>query len=220
VAYWEWPAWKWLPAGLTVWLVSVEVFNQIWYRERASQFSPPLVWKLDWPRAQSRFHELQFSASARRFLRFDEGSNATWLTDDGLRWQAMFLCWKRNCPAGHLAGNHTPEDCLVAGGYELAGESCSFNACVNGLELAFNRYTASDGVAPVFVFYCLWDDGAGAKGVPASRLTYCNRLSSVLAGRRSAGQRSLEMILWGAANEQEAQSAFEVAVRQLIRPAN
>lgn len=64
-----------------------------------------------------------------------------------------------------------------------------------------------------FVFYCLWEDRALEQVFQKMDLSdYGNRLSPVLEGRRNVGQRSLEVIVSGYADFDQAKAAL---VRQL-----
>jgi exosortase len=212
-----WVSSLWVPAGLLVWLGIVEVVTKEWYGNHERDFSSTTTWRVEPPRSQDDFRELSFSADARRFLRFEEGSNTRWLTDDGMVCQAIFLSWKRGGAAPHLARSHTPEECLAAGGYGLIGNVRILTTCVKGLELKFRAYVAREMMEPVYVFYCLWEDGVGCFVGEPAWLTYRNRLESVLAGRLTAGQCSLEIVIWGAASEEAARNAFEEALNQIVR---
>jgi hypothetical protein len=48
-------------------------------------------------------------------------------------------------------------------------------------------------------------------------MTYGNRLAPVLAGRRNSGQRSLEVAIWGIADEGEAEAALGRELDKLIK---
>jgi hypothetical protein len=48
-------------------------------------------------------------------------------------------------------------------------------------------------------------------------MTYANRLAPVLAGRRNSGQRSLEVAIWGIADQQEAEAALTRELENLIK---
>ena len=212
-----WISSAWVPAALLIWVGLVEIVNEAWYSHRERNFSSTTTWTVDPPRNLREFRELPFSVNARRFLRFDEGSNVSWRTDDGMRCQAIFLRWNRGRIATCLARSHTPEECLAAGGYELIRGARLLRTCVKDLKLTFRGYVAGDATEPIYVFYCLWEDGAGCRGFEPAFLTYRNRFGSVLSGRRNAAQRSLEMVIGGAPSEASARKAFEAALNQIIR---
>jgi len=144
--------------------------------------------------------------------------NATWSPTDETRCQAIFLSWKPGSVAAQLARNHTPEDCLVSGGYNLVASSETLTISVQGLELPFRSYSACGKAGLVYVFYCLWEDRATQhSAVERTWLTYRNRLTAVLVGQRNSGQRSLEVALWGVQSEEQARSTLTETLNQLIK---
>jgi hypothetical protein len=48
-------------------------------------------------------------------------------------------------------------------------------------------------------------------------MNYANRLAPVLAGRRNSGQRSLEVAIWGIADQNEADAALARELEKLIK---
>jgi hypothetical protein len=150
-------------------------------------------------------------------LRFDEGIDAGWPAEGALRWQVIFLRWNPGRVAAHLARNHTPQDCLVAAGHQLAAESDLHLIPVEGLDLPFRSYTAQEGRGQVYVFYCLWEDRAVCRTFGAEWMSYKNRFASVLEGRRNSGQRSLELALWGAKSQQESEAALRDVLNKIIK---
>jgi exosortase/archaeosortase family protein len=207
-----------LPAGLALWFGAVEILKGVWYGHPGRAVPATTEWSVEAPQRQNEYQELPFSSGARQYLRFDEGSNWTWLAGNGLRWQALYLRWERGAHALHLARSHMPGDCLVAGGYEVLGSAGVQKVSVKGVELWFRSYVARGEAGPVQVFYCLWEEGSGCQPVEGSWLTYRNRLASVLEARGSSGQRSLELAVWGAATEEDARSGLAEALEEIIRP--
>jgi hypothetical protein len=175
------------------------------------------AWHVDFPRDNPTFRELAFSDKTKQFLRYDEGCNGTWQQGSEQKWQAIFLRWNPGRIAVHLAKSHTPEVCLTAAGRELVSQSGLRSVAVQGLQLPFRSYVVKDGNGPLHVFYCLWEDRANAQSFHTTRMSYANRLVPVLAGRRNSGQRSLEVAIWGAADQQEAEAALTRQLEKLIK---
>ena len=173
-------------------------------------------WTVAWPVDNPAFKELPLADRTRQILRYDEGRSASW-QEDNLTWQAVFLRWKPGRTAIHLAQNHTPEVCLTAAGYTLNAISPQEWFEVNGLRMPFLAYQVTDAPRPFFVFYCLWDDRAGAQGFETMSLTYGNRLAPVLAGLRNPGQRSLEIAVSGPDNAAEAETTVRAELEKLIK---
>jgi hypothetical protein len=207
-----------IPLVFSIWLGFVEVGTEMWYRVHEQHLAAPIGWQVELPREQPEFCELPLSPNLRQLLRFDQGLNAGWSDGTGLRWQAIFLRWDPGRIAVYLANNHTPEDCLTAAGRELVSQSGLYFVSVHGLELPFRAYVARDERGPFHIFYCLWDDRAPAgRAFDAKWLSYWNRLRPVLAGRRNSGQRSLELALWGAADDESANSALREVLSGIIK---
>ena len=201
---------------LTAWLVLVEGGTELWYRSHEWGVSKAAAWQVEFPRENPSFRELPFSDKTKQFLRYDEGLNGTWQEGENRRWQAIFFHWNPGRIAVHLAKSHTPEVCLTAAGREVVSKSGLRAIPVHGLQLPFRSYVVKDANGPLHVFYCLWEDRANTQAFRTTRMTYANRLAPVLAGLRNSGQRSLEVAIWGAADQQEAEVALTRQLQKLI----
>lgn len=206
-----------LGLALACWLGLVELGTETWYRVHERRLSAPITWRIDPPRHQDGFCEVPFPPNTRQFLRFDEGLDVSWREGPGLMWQAIFMRWNPGRVAVHLAKNHTPADCLTAAGHEIRAESGLQLVPVGGLDLPFRSYSLRDERGPAYVFYCLWEDRATQQSFETKWLSYRNRLMPVLAGQRNSGQRSLELALWGAADDQAAETALRNVLPRLIK---
>ena len=209
--------WSVVSCSLLVWLLVVEAGTETWYRSHEWGVAKAATWQVEFPRENVTFRELPFSDKTRQFLRYDEGENGTWQEGADQRWQAIFLRWNPGRIAVHLAKSHTPEVCLTAAGHELVSQSGLRPVAVQGLQLPFRSYVVRDESGPVHVFYCLWEDRAYAQAFRTTMMTYGNRLAPVLAGRRNSGQRSLEVAIWGIADQEAADAALARELDKLIR---
>lgn len=205
------------PLALGVWILFVETGTEMWYRLGEQQLPPAISWRIHLPQHLQGFRELPLPQATRQILRFDEGQNVTW-SDNGLRWQAIFLRWDPGRVSRCLARNHTPEDCLPAAGAKPLGDPALQIVRVHGLEMPFRVYsfTSEEGLA--CVFYCLWEDRAVLRVFNSQWVSYSSRLAAVRAGQRNLGQRSLEMVLRGAENPEAAQRALQGLLEQIIGP--
>jgi exosortase len=206
-----------LGIGLLVWIIAAEVFVNGWYLSHETGLSPKAEWLVNWPKENPTFRQIPMSDSARRILRYDEAANATW-SEEGARWQAVFLRWNPGRASIQLAKTHTPETCLPAAGHQIAAQEYLGPISVGNLQLPFSCYAMRNGGGLAYVFYCLWDDSAAAQSFARTHLTYANRLEPVLAGRRNRGQRSLEIAVWGIDDSREAQAALAHHLQTLIQP--
>lgn len=204
--------------ALACWIAAVEFGTEGWYRIHELGLPQAAGWRPVFGENAREFRRLAFSAATRRLLRFDEGSNVCWKDDEGRNWQAIFLRWAPGRTAVHLARNHTPEDCLTAGGRRILSRSGPILIPVGNWRLPFRAYAIHDNRGPATVFYCLWEDRAAEQSFAAQWLTYQNRLIPVLTGRRHRGQRSLELAVWGAGSEWEAQEALRQMLPRSLKP--
>ena len=208
---------RWVSVALLAWLLVVEAGTELWYRSHEWHVPQTPVWHVEFPRNNPTFRELPFSDKTKQFLRDDEGFNGTWQQGSEQRWQAIFFHWNPGRIAVHLAKSHTPEVCLTAAGRELVSQSSLRPVPVHGLQFPFLSYLVKDETGPLHVFYCLWEDRADAQSFRTTTMTYANRLAPVLAGRRNSGQRSLEVAIWGIADQQEAEAALTRELENLIK---
>jgi exosortase/archaeosortase family protein len=204
-----------LALALGTWIVVSEVSVEAWYRSHETRVPEAAQWTTAWPAENPTLKELPLAGVTRQILRYDEGRSATWREGDWV-WQAVFLRWRPGRTAMHLAQNHTPEVCMTGAGHTLKSISPQEWFEVNGLRMPFLAYQVTDAPQPFFVFYCLWDDRAGAQGFKTMGLTYGNRLAPVLAGLRNPGQRSLEIAVTGPENPEEARTALRAELNKLI----
>lgn len=202
-----------LALALFVWLVLVEVGVESWYRWHEARLPKGVSWSMEWPRSNPSFSEVPLTQKTKQLLRYDEEGNGTWHEDDGTQWQMIYLRWLPGRIAVHLANSHTPEVCLPSAGRSVQANPELECLPVQGLRLPFRTYTMEEAGRTSFVFYCLWEDRALEQVFQKMDLSdYGNRLSPVLEGRRNVGQRSLEVIVSGYADFDQAKAAL---VRQL-----
>lgn len=204
-------------AALALWMVTVEVAVEAWYRRHERGLSAPVLWEVALPRERAAFEELPLTEATRRILRFDDGLNARWQDPDGTSWQLIFLHWEPGRIGVQLAKNHTPEICLTAAGRQVLAAAPLQYLEAAGLRLPFRSYVVADRGTTAHVFYCLWEDRHPGQSFDSSAMNFRSRLASVAAGRRNLGQRSLEIVVWGKRSENEARLAAERLLGQILR---
>lgn len=202
--------------ALLVWLLSVEIAVEGWYREHEHGLPTSAGWTIELPRENATFRELPIPENARRLLRYDEGLNTTWQEGD-VGWQVIFLRWLPGRIGVQVAKSHTPEVCLTAAGKRLVSASELKQFPAGNLVLPFRTYVVEESGRPVHVFYCLWEDRAEGQSFKTERLTYGNRLAPVRAGRRNLGQRSLEVAVRGYEDPRNAEAAVVRQLERLVR---
>jgi exosortase/archaeosortase family protein len=198
-------------------VASAEFATWGWYGSRERDLPPAVTWHINAPREQQQLRELGMSDETRRLLRYDEGINLGWTDHHGLQWQAIFLHWNPGGAAGRLARNHTPGDCLAAAGVRSLAEGTQQVISAHGLRLPIRTYVARTERGLARVYYCLWEDRSTSRSFGPAYSTYAARLAAVLAGVRNSGQRSLELVVWNALSEREAEESVQTVLTAIIR---
>ena len=207
-----------LALSLLIWLVLVEVGVESWYRWHEVRLPKSVSWSMEWPRSNPTFSDLPLTQKTTQLLRYDEAGNGTWREDDGTQWQMIYLRWLPGRIAVHLAKTHTPDVCLPSAGRSVQANPELEYLPVQGLRLPFRTYTMEETGKTSFVFYCLWEDCALEQAFQRMDISdYGNRLNPVLEGRRNLGQRSLEVIISGYADFEEAKAALVRHLQTLIK---
>ena len=202
--------------SLLGWILFVEAGTQLWYWSHERHLPATAAWRLELPRQNPSFRDISLTPKSRQMLRYDEGLNGAWEEADGTRWQAIFLRWKPGRTAMHLAKAHTPANCLTAAGRELVASSDLHFISINGFSLPFRSYVTTNKWGLLHVFYCLWEDRTDFQSFRPTHLTYANRLTAALAGRRNGGQRSMELAVDGIEDAIEVEAALERELTKII----
>ena len=190
------------------WLLLVEIGTELWYRshEVGRSFS---AWSVRWPEREPGFREIPLTEGVRAMLRYDEGKSAVWNPADGTQMAMIFLRWKPGRASMQLARSHGPDVCLAANGAVLHTDLGVKTMRVAGFDLPMHSYIFAVRDAPLYVFYCLWEDQAvsdGPKSTP-QEMTSSRRLRGVFEGRRNTGQQVVEVALAGLRGVDEAEAA-------------
>ncbi len=207
-----------LSLPLLIWLVLVEVGVESWYRWHEVRLPKTVSWSIEWPRSNPTFSELPLTQKTKQLLRYDQAGSGTWRQDDGTQWQMIYLRWLPGRIAVHLAKSHTPDVCLPSAGRSVQADPALEYLPVHGLRLPFRTYTMEETGQTSFVFYCLWEDRALEQAFQRMDISdYGNRLNPVLEGRRNVGQRSLEVIVSGYADFDQAKAALLRQLQTMIK---
>jgi hypothetical protein len=156
------------------------------------------------------------SATVRRQLQFDSALSVMW-EEERLRWQLYYFRWKpgrrlMDRVRVHLAMSHRPEICVPASGAKLIREWGSIEISVAGMKLPFRVLEFAGEAGPMFVFYCVREDGRPADEAVNMRETHARRFAAAWHGDRALGQRVIELTLWGAKERGEAVGAVRRCV--------
>lgn len=204
-------------AGLA-WLGTAEAATEGWYRFHEKAAVRPIAWNIDWPENANGFRQAELGERSRALLKYNEGSLASWQTDDGHRWQMYYLRWLPGRVSKFLAGSHYPTVCLPATGLRLVSETGPFVCQVGGLSLPFVTYLFDDGGRDVYVFHAILEDNQASydNRVVYRQANSTERLHSVARGERNLGQRVIGIALSGPLSAEEARATLQVTLHDII----
>jgi hypothetical protein len=191
--------------------------TEAWYRSHETDPAQTVRWSMQFPTNSPSAHKLWIGKEVRQILKCDQGDGLFWEEPDGSNWSAYFFRWRAGEATSRMAArDHRPEICLPSTGYKVKTDKGILLLSARGLELPFRAYIFEDAGRVLYVFFCLWEDGA-EKQTGLGRSQYLDRLDSVLAGRRRLGQQTLEIIVSGYASMAEAEQAVRQRLPSLIQ---
>jgi len=191
--------------------------TEAWYGSRRVQSADPSRWWVNFPTNALGFTSLPLSAGARRMLRCDEEATAAWEEPDGTKWSVFCLRWRAGDPTASIsARGHRPEYCMSGSGHRMNADLGIKSIAADGLSLPFRTYIFDAPARPLYVFFCLWEDGAESQRGFA-KTKYHDRLRAVLDRRRGPGQQTLEIICEGYQSFADAQSAVTARLPGLLK---
>lgn len=188
-----------------LWTILVLGLTQLWYRSSEVKDAGVFTWTVKLPEDKPGFQKVELPPRTLKLLAFDEGATGKWLEEDGSEFSVYFFRWKpRSVQSVIMSRVHRPEVCLTATGLQQTSESKLVDIPVGSLNLPFRMYTFTGDNKPMYVFFCQWEDGSEQQsGLASSKQR--GRIESVLKGRRSLGQQTLEIIITGSDSIETAQ---------------
>lgn len=201
---------------LITWLVVVEGGVSLWYWVRESHVKPGPDWTVKFPEQYSSYKDLPLTPDEHILLRFDEGKKGTWHESDGTEWQAFYFNWFPGRVAGYLAKRHTPDICMTATGYKLVSGPMLDVISVNNVELPVRHYVFDSPEGSLQVYQCHWEAGMGKDTFTADESGRFNLIRGVWAGRGNQGQKSLEIIIAGYKNADDAKQGLIRELNNMI----
>jgi exosortase len=203
--------------ALGLWSLCIIALTEAWYRSHETDPAQTVRWSAQFPTNSPSALKRPVSKEIRQILKCDQGDGFSWEEQDGSKWSAFFFRWRSGEATSRMAArDHCPEICLPSRGYNVKADLGILLLPAHGLQLPFRAYIFKDEERPLYVFFCLWEDGAD-KQTGLGRSKYLDRLNSVLAGKRRLGQQTLEIIVNGYASEQEAVQAMRQRLPSLIQ---
>jgi exosortase len=203
-----------LTIGLGAWLLVTVVGVEVWYRMHET--AETLHWSFEAPTAKEHFGDVSLPDPLG-----DERRAVSWTDGDGSRWTALFFKWVAGPPRSRiLARLHRPENCLPAAGFKLQEDRGMIAVRAKDLNIPFHAMEFGYDGQPVYVYFCLWQDRSRSGEQLRIRDHWDDRLvglESVLLGERNLAQQTLEIVIFGYRNPQEAEAALRRQMEDLIR---
>ena len=202
---------RYLFLSLGFWLLFTEASTEAWYRLHETSTSRPFAWKVLWPEKLPNFAFRPISRRVAAQLAYSEGREGSWRQEDGSRWLMFAFRWNPGRTSTMAARVHRPETCLPGGGQKLVAELAPSVIHVGDVPVPFRFYHFDDRGQPLFVFFCLWENGnrdLAASGLP-QEYGRSNFLARVRIGQRNLGQQSAEVIISGIGSADAAREAFQ-----------
>lgn len=197
-------------------MVAIPLATEAWYRTRSTPDPNPTRWWVTYPTNLPSFRELEVAPRARDELGYDESSTGAWQTDGGIQWDAYCFRWvPREISYTFRARLNRPERCLPAAGLRLLEDAGIEHLSVGPASLPFHRFTFDADGRRLHVFFCLWEDGAIIQSGSTSKSN--ERFRAAWDGRRVMGQQTLEFILTGHSDLEEATRAVRETLPQLVK---
>ncbi|ACB76549.1 exosortase/archaeosortase family protein [Opitutus terrae] len=210
------PAWFAL-AGV-LWFAVAEASTLGWYRYHERGAEPPVAWNVDWPKNSPSYREDTLGERSQALLKYNEGTIASWRTENGYRWQMYYLRWLPGRVSKFLAGGHYPTVCLPASGLRLVSETGTFTCQVGALAIPFRTYLFDDNGRDVYVFHAILEDNADSyeQRIVYRQANSTERLNSVLRGERNLGQRVIGVAITGPLDAAEAQQTLQATLQDIV----
>jgi exosortase len=205
--------------GAMLWLMSVPVITEGWYRlhERAAQ--PNMRWHLRPLGAEAGFTPQTIPEAARAMLRCSSDESFGWQDAEANHYTAFFLRWEPGRNSAQLAKGHQPEICLTGAGARLVQRFGSQKLDCASVEVPFDQYLFEARSRPLHVFYGRWEDrSVRLDDAPPEDGSQASRIRAVVAGRRHQGQTVLEVAVEGPDTPEEARRAFSRQLPFLLVP--
>ena len=208
---------RWFAGCLGGWTAITLLGNQLWYHTGQGEAARTVQWQAAFPTNMLGAATIPISEPARNKLKYDSASTLSWQEPDGSKWSAYYFRWNPGSATSRLAAqDHRPEYCIGGSGYTCVADLGVQYFKARGLALPFRSYVFKQGSTVLYVFDCLWQDGAEhQKGFGASK--YIDRLTAVLRRQPLLGQRVLEIIVSGYPNMAEAEKAVRARLPSLIQ---
>ena len=202
-------------AMILLWLAAMVGGTELWYASNESK-TPRVTLEISWPTNFSGYKELPVPENVRQVLLSSSGRMATW--QDECQWALFAFSWRPGRTATQSARMHRPDTCLQASGALLDRELEPITATVRPANLRFNSYLFHLGRQPLFVFFTIWEEANldATSHELGQDWSGWSRVQRAFARQRNLGQQSLEFVLSGSDNYDEAVRMLKRRLPELL----
>ncbi len=206
--------------SIIVWLLA-GVGTEQWYAAHERNETKTPQWNVIAPsRSDPDFagwFRVEIPEESRALLRTNDGIALQWASPGGLVWHVSYLQWPAARSSAAAAAAHHPDVCLPAAGYQFIREAPFIDLTARHIPLRFHHYLFKGKLHPVHVFYAHRAQDASLYGdFDNFNPPISGRFKAAFAGRRSAGQAVLQVILTGAASDEIAIESLKKVVGKLV----
>jgi len=191
--------------------------NEAWYRFHESKRTAPIEWSVKFPEKESEFRPIEVSKNIKDTLDTQLISAGAWRDAGQVEWTLYYIRWLPGTALSAMHGRrHRPEICLTSSGLELKQTLGIHYVPANSLNLPFQSYLFESSGKQFFVFFCLWEDGG--EHLPEKGYgSFQARLKTAQLGARRVGQRTVEVILEGCKDMEDARRILVERLPELIQ---
>jgi len=202
-------------ATILLWLAAIVGGTELWYASNENKI-PHATLEITWPETLPGYKELAVPESVRQVLLSSSGRMAAW--QDGCEWALFAFSWRPGRTATQSARMHRPDTCFQASGALLDRELEPITAAAGPANLRFKSYLFHFGRQPLFVFFTIWEEANldGASRTLGQDWSGWSRVQRAFARQRNLGQQSLEFVLSGPENYEEAVQILKRRLPELI----
>lgn len=214
-----------LAFGILIAAVLAETATQGWFAwwERQAVLYP--TWTMVLP-SSPQYKDVPVPEESRDILKYDVGRSVAWADGSGWKWTAYWFRYHPKPTGETVFQAHNPDICLPAMGLRKVRDFEPFTAEVRGVHLQVQPKQFSWKGIPVYIFWMVYADHANFpmekavdtfSGTGAKAKLY---FSNIWNARRASTSEmeSLEIILAGPENYQDAKAAYLAQLKKIIVP--
>jgi exosortase len=201
---------------ILLWLAAIVGATELWYASNERKLQHTTL-EVAWPTALPGYKEVAVPESVRQVLLSSSGRMAGW--HDKCEWSLFTFRWRPGRTATQSARMHRPDTCFQASGAVLDRELEPVTVAAGLANLRFKSYLFYLSEQPLYVFFTIWEEAnLDAKSCSLTQdWSGWSRIQRAFARQRNLGQQSLEFVLSGSENYEEAVRMFRARLPVLVR---